>query len=53
MTEMQRKIGEWAGQRIIVPGISNLFGKNYIWLQDHDGTIYTLPVDENNVPQFD
>jgi hypothetical protein len=52
MAEMQRKIGTFAGQRVIAPGISNLFGKEYVWLQDHDGTIYILPLDENGVPQF-
>lgn len=52
MAEMQKKIGEWQGQRIIAPGISEMFGHEYVWMQDHDGTIYVLPLDKEGVPQF-
>ncbi len=52
MAEKQRVIGTWAGQSIIVPGVSELFGKRYIWLQDSDNTIYTLPLGDDDVPQL-
>lgn len=52
MAVKQKAIGTWMGQSIVAPGIVEHFGKNYIWMQDHDGTLYMLPLDENNVPQL-
>lgn len=52
MAEMQKKIGTFQGQRVIAPGITTMFGKEYVWMQDRDGTIYILPLDEEGVPQF-
>jgi hypothetical protein len=49
---MPKTLGTWMGQKIVAPGVSELFGKRYIWLQDHDGTIYALRLDDNDVPQL-
>lgn len=52
MAIKQKSVGNWMGQDVVFPGIVEHFGKNYVWLQDRDNTLYMLPLDENNVPQF-
>ena len=49
---MAKAQGTWNGQKIVYPGVSVLFGKRYIWLEDHDGTTYALRLDDNDVPRF-
>jgi hypothetical protein len=33
---------QWNGHKVLF--ITSLFGKNYYWLRDHDGTIYLAKV---------
>lgn len=39
---------EWMGQKILFD--THLFGKNYYWMQDGDGTIWLALMDEYGTP---
>lgn len=43
---------EWMGQKVVYPGVVEHWGKTYVWLQDHDGTVYMVGLDENGQPKF-
>ena len=47
-----KELGKWMGQTVVFPGTVEHFGKNYIWLEDHDGTAYMLKLSDDHVPQF-
>lgn len=38
----------WKTQEVLFA--TRLFGKDYVWLKDVDGTIYLLPLDEDGQP---
>ena len=39
-----------AGQKVLFR--TNIWGKDYFWMEDGDGTIYLTPEDENGQPSF-
>lgn len=49
---MGKKIGEWRNQKIIYPGVVTHWGKQYVWLEDIDGTAYMIRLDEEGQPVF-
>ena len=40
----------YMGQKVLFHTV--LFGKDYFWMQDRDGTIYLVRMDENGLPDF-
>lgn len=40
----------WMGQTVVFPGVVEKWGKPYAWLQDGDGTIYMVRLDEDGQP---
>lgn len=43
-------VDEYMGQKVL--GLTELFGKDYYWMQDRDGTIYLVKVGEDGLPSF-
>ena len=41
---------QYMGQKILFA--TNLFGRDYYWMQDGDGTIYLVKVKEGGQPEF-
>lgn len=41
---------EYMGQKVLFK--TWLYGKDYVWLQDGDGTIYLVRLGEDGLPEF-
>lgn len=41
---------EFRGQKML--HLTELFGKNYYWMQDGDGVVYLCAIDEEGNPKF-
>jgi hypothetical protein len=50
ITAVLKKGTTYAGQKILF--VTELFGKEYFWMEDGDGTIYLVKLGEDGLPDF-